>query len=522
MTTTRTPRPLSTTKRFGSGIVWAMLFALLFLTLGGGTNAFASIVASAMTQAPDTNTTQGFSLSGRVTVAEGKGLANVNITIALLSSNATTAPVTLKTNAEGYYRTTLPNGRYGIAPKLEGYSFTPERREASIQNADVTGQDFRAQARDTSTTRRYNLSGRVTIAEGKGLANVNITIALLSSNATATPVLLKTNSEGYYRTTLPNGRYGIAPKLEGYSFTPERREASIQNADVTGQDFRAQARDTGTTRRYNLSGRVTVAEGKGLTGVNITIALLSSNATATPVLLKTNSEGYYKTTLPNGRYGIAPKLEGYSFTPERREVTIQNADVTGQDFRAQARDTSTALRSSIKGRVSYVTTTGTFKGLAGVAVKLSNGSSATTNSEGNYEITNVPKGSYTLQAVMTGYTFTPAKRDIKIENSDVTGQDFVGVRQNATTTELVTLSCYPNPASAQTTVRYTLPRTTSVTLGVYTRAGTQVATLLNAKEETAGTHEDVFVIPASLPSDVYMIVLKTAAATTSIMLKIER
>jgi PKD repeat protein len=67
--------------------------------------------------------------------------------------------------------------------------------------------------------------------------------------------------------------------------------------------------------------------------------------------------------------------------------------------------------------------------------------------------------------------------------------------------EFILAQNYPNPFNPSTTIRYELPRTAHVTLGVYDILGRQVSVLLNEKRET-GVHEAKF-NGAGLSSGVY-------------------
>ncbi|HPH98288.1 MAG TPA: SUMF1/EgtB/PvdO family nonheme iron enzyme [Anaerolineaceae bacterium] len=53
--------------------------------------------------------------------------------------------------------------------------------------------------------------------------------------------------------------------------------------------------------------------------------------------------------------------------------------------------------------------------------------SAVTDASGNYTISNVPEGTYTLTAEKTGYTFTPASRSIQVKYFNVPLQNFQAV-----------------------------------------------------------------------------------------------
>ncbi|MFD0726514.1 S8 family peptidase [Lysobacter brunescens] len=78
------------------------------------------------------------------------------------------------------------------------------------------------------------------------------------------------------------------------------------------------------TPTYSISGTVTTSTGAALSGV--TVSAGSTSAT-------TNSSGAYTLSgLSNGTYTLTPSLSGYTFSPTSRSVTVNSANVTGQDF----------------------------------------------------------------------------------------------------------------------------------------------------------------------------------------------
>ena len=75
-----------------------------------------------------------------------------------------------------------------------------------------------------------------------------------------------------------------------------------------------------------ISGRVTL-NGAGLAGVTVA---LTGSAPAT-----TDAGGNYTfSNLQNGNYTVTPTLNGYSFSPTSRSVTVNSANVASQDFTA--------------------------------------------------------------------------------------------------------------------------------------------------------------------------------------------
>jgi len=77
----------------------------------------------------------------------------------------------------------------------------------------------------------------------------------------------------------------------------------------------------------------------------------------------------------------------------------------------------------------------------------------------------------------------------------------VSAAQDPQDVSLTVLGAEPNPFTASTTIRYSLPRDANVSLAVYDMAGRKVATLVSS-QRVAGTHE-VRLDARSLASGVY-------------------
>ena len=120
---------------------------------------------------------------------------------------------------------------------------------------------------------------------------------------------------------------------------------------------------------YSISGTITNSSGAGIGGVTVS----NGSVTAT-----TSSTGAYTLTgVGNGTYTLTPSLSGYTFSPASRSVTVNGANVTGQDF--------TGTGSS----------TGNWQTQSG---SLASGGSATVPSSPGY----VQGGNGTYQATLSG------------------------------------------------------------------------------------------------------------------------
>jgi FtsP/CotA-like multicopper oxidase with cupredoxin domain len=250
----------------------------------------------------------------------------------------------------------------------------------------------------------YSISGTVRTAGGTPIAGVTIT---LSGDATGSTT---TNAQGNYTLSgLSKGNYTVTPGLAPYTFSPVSRNVTVNNANVTAQNF------TGTPPvTYSISGTITTPFATAIAGVTVTLTG-AANATAT-----TNTSGVYTFAgLAPGIYTVTPSLAPYTFSPVSRNVTVNNANVTAQNFTG----TPPAGTYSISGTVRNATTR---LPVAGVTVTLTGAvnATATTNSSGVYAFVGLSNGNYIVTPSQSSRTFTPAKTNVTLNNANVTNVNF--------------------------------------------------------------------------------------------------
>lgn len=243
----------------------------------------------------------GFSITGRVAMSNGTGIANVRVT----RTGSTTA---IYTSGAGYFTfAAVPNGTYQITPSLSGYSFSPAYQMVTVNGANLSNVNF---------TGGYSISGRISDSSGAGLSSVTVM-------RTGSPYPVQTNGAGYFTFYgVAPGTYTITPSQSGYGFSPETRSVTITNSSVAGQNFIASS-------GYRISGRIATSSGVGM--ANVTVRRTGSSIPAV-----TSSAGYYIFSgVPNGVYTVTPSQSGKTFTPVSRSVTVNGADVAGQNFIGQ-------------------------------------------------------------------------------------------------------------------------------------------------------------------------------------------
>ncbi len=312
-------------------------------------------------------------ISGQVFASSGGPLGGVTISLAG-SKTATTS-----TNSQGIFTfADVPRGgNYTVTPgPTVGYVFSPASRTFNNLNADQGGIY-------TGTPASYRLTGRVT-SGGTALSGVAVNI---TGSQAAT---LTTDSNGNYAATLPaNGNYTVTPSRRHYTFAPASTTVNPLASDRAA-DFAA------TLNRHRISGRVTRANGQGMSGVAVALSGTQTAATTT------DANGDYSfTNLPaGGNYTVTPARAGYSFNPASRVFNELAADQS-------APFAVTPSSFTITGRVASGAT-----GVSGVTVTLSGARSATTTTDasGNYSLAVTSEGTYTVTPSRTNYTFAPVSQ----------------------------------------------------------------------------------------------------------------
>jgi CSLREA domain-containing protein len=249
------------------------------------------------------STSSSFTISGRVVFSTGTGISGVTVT---RSGSAT--PVT--TDANGNYTfTNVAVGSYTITPSKSGYSFIPTSKVVSVSSSNVANVNF---------TGGFTVSGHIATSSGTAIPNVQVK---LTKGGSTTTVIVATNSSGNFSfLAVPNGTYAITPTLSGTTFTPTSRTVTVNGAGVSGQNF------TGTASTFTISGRIATSSGVQIPNVQV-----MRTGSSTPVV--TNSAGYYTFNgVPNGTYTITPTKAGMTFTPANKTVTVNSANVAGQNF----------------------------------------------------------------------------------------------------------------------------------------------------------------------------------------------
>ncbi len=244
----------------------------------------------------------------------------------------------------------------------------------------------------------YSISGTVIDADDNLVADVNVS----AGDASAT-----TDSEGkYIISSLLAGIYEVTPSSTDWVFSPESQTVTVDagNGSQSGIDFTGYPPPP-PPEAYTISGTVLDSGGQPLPGVTVSAGEFSGT---------TDSEGTYSITgLAKGTYTVSPSKDEYTFEPESQPVTV-GPDKSGINF------TATVITYAISGTV----TDSASQALSGVTVAAGS-QSATTDSQGQYSITGLVAGTYTVAPSKDEYAFDPENRSVTV-GPDKSGIDFTG------------------------------------------------------------------------------------------------
>jgi len=232
------------------------------------------------------------------------------------------------------------------------------------------------------------------------------------------------------------------------------------------------------SQTFSISGTISPSAGGG--GATVTLSGAASGTTTA------NSSGVYTFTgLANGTYAVTPSHTGYTFSPTSQNATVSGANVTGVNFTATA---PVGQTFSISGTISPTA------GGSGAAVALSGAANATTtaNTSGAYTFTSLANGAYTVTPSNTGYTFTPATRNVTVNGANFSGVNFTAA--SSTQAHSVTLSW---TGSTSAVSGYNVYRG-SVTGGPYTLINASLVGLPTFTDATVQTGLSYFYVTTAV------------------------
>ena len=377
---------------------------------------------------------QGFSISGNVS-ANGAS-----------ASVALSGPVSATTTADAsgnYSFSGLSNGSYIVTPSKTGYAFTPASQNTTISGANVTGLNFTAQViaatnlaidarvSTNATTTAATVSSPVfsTTAGNELLLAFIATDFLGGANTTVTGV-----TGGGLTWTLvvrSNAQSGTSEIWRAFATSP------LTNATVTA------------SLSQSVVNSITILSytGVDLTGTNGSGAIGAfagkSAATGAPsASVVTTRNGSWVFGVGNDfdnaiarTPSTGQSLVNQSLTPagDTYWVQMQNATTPISGTTVSISDTfpttdrwNLAVVEVLPALGPYSISGSITPAQTGMTVSLSGTvtTSVVPDASGNYILTGLPNGSYTVTPAKTAITFSPVNQAVTINGSSVSGVNF--------------------------------------------------------------------------------------------------
>jgi Glycosyl hydrolases family 16 len=303
-------------------------------------------------------------------------------------SGASSATVTA--DASGNYSfPAVPNGAYTVTPSKTGFNFTPASQSVTVNGVSQT-------ANFAAAPQTWAISGTITPASNGAGSQVSLT-----QGSTTIGTATANGSGSYSFTGLVNGTYTVTPTAIGMVFTPASLTVIVSGGNQA-------ANFTAAPPTWTVSGSITPAT----SGASSTVTLTQGSTTIATAIA--NASGSYTFSgVLNGAYTVAPAKSGVIFTPASQSISVSGANVSGVNFSAAAQTW---------------TIQGTILGGSGAAVTLTQGSTIITtaiaDANGNYSLSGVGNGTYTVTPAKSGYSFTPASQSVTVSGARVTGISF--------------------------------------------------------------------------------------------------
>jgi hypothetical protein len=335
----------------------------------------------------------------------------------------------------------------------------------------------------------------------------------LSGGATATTTA---DSSGLYSFSgLANGTYTVTPNQPSQSFSPPNRAVTLSGANITGVNFVATIntvgeilftsqtpallnQSDGSSTNYELGVAFSAHIGGSITAIRFWkdaretgthtghLWTATGQLLATAVFSNETGSGWQQANLPaavqiaaNTQY-VASVNTGSSYfvvTSGGLAAQITNQDLTtvvgnnglygsrGQ-FPTSSYRNSNYFRDLVfsPGSVSFFTASGNVSPAAsgaGTTLTLSGAKSgtATADANGNYTLSSLTNGSYTVTPSKTGVTFTPSSLPFTLSGSSATGLNFSAAAQTGSISGTIT----PLTGGSGTTMTLTGPTNATVT-----------------------------------------------------------
>jgi hypothetical protein len=299
------------------------------------------------------------------------------------------------TDQNGYYTAVVDYGFSNtVEPTMDGWAFTPASKIYTKVNSDRLNENYSASMIKLTISGTTKMPGVVM----NGLPDNPLT-----------------GADGSYSVIVDYGWSNtVTPVKEGYKFTPESKPYVAVTKDMTNENY------TASPITYTISGSTTVpgVTLRGLPGKTVI----------------SDQSGSYSASVEYGWDGtVTPIRDGYDFNPPNIPYENVLGDQTNQNY------TPTLQKRTISGQILSQKN----QPVADVYVLAEGAGSATTNANGEYELTVDHGWLGKITPTREGYTFNPTAKPFTAVTTNQTRQNFTAVVRTFTITDSVIIGSTP-------------------------------------------------------------------------------
>lgn len=408
------------------------------------------------------------------------------------------------------------------------HSFRTYRKKYYNDKPDLSTADVLVVKKDTSginftfpTIHTGTISGKVIDKISKQpISNAGIALAYAETSDSS---FTGTDQNGNYSMEVLEGDYFLQAYKEGYfqqfykdahyTFDAKPVVVDSNNLNVTGVDFSLIKQELASN---GIVGFVKDnSSGTSLSNVEVNAISLSGGIEAES---RSDINGRYELSqIVNGKYILLFSKKGYNSKYYNNVYKWEDAfvfNLNGNKF-ISADDVFLTQMVPFGGEISGKISSGSDSPLSGALISAINTSDSVISTsisiyDGSYTIPSLVNSDYVIQASKINYKTTQYNDKIKIDmNSQPT---FNGINIDINITDIkdeinkipssfTLFQNFPNPFNPATTISYSIPNASFVTIKVYDVLGKEVSTLIG-KNELPGKHSVDF-NASNLSSGIY-------------------
>ena len=357
----------------------------------------------------------GGQIAGRVTDVS----TNAPLAGAVVCASGSAGLGCATTNAGGEYTITgLNAGEYTV--KFSASTYVPQYYNGKSEASEATPLSVTAGATRKGINAALRVGGRITgkVTDTSTKAALAGTLVCASDSGGGNCGL--TNEAGEYTITgLDSGEYAV--KFSANTYVPQYYNGKVTAAEATPVSVTAGLTTTGINASLHVGGEITgkVTEASSKKAVAGTVVCATNSSGGNCGL--TNEAGEYTiTSLDTGEYTL--KFSAATYVPQYYNGKAEASEATPVSVTAGATTASINAVLQLGGKITG-TVTDAFAGKAVVGALVCASPSvgigcATTNSAGEYTITGLATGEYTIK--FSAATYDPQYYNGKAEVSEAT------------------------------------------------------------------------------------------------------